>query len=292
LKKAELLFESYNMVIEESFNKIFANKKEDVLEVDDSYFSQVVDEDLRKWAKAPMEELDGLSPDEYFGSISDIKQLLELFKLGAKMCDTSLPRTLVDRMASYNEVAEDELLKLATDRSVQRDDEKLASSLMAISVLGEWKTERAVVPLMKLAEDLEFESNMNDEIVLDRVIETLALIGRAAVPAIVDRLNSLEDFGVLDEYFLMCLTKIEAKTLDKDAYEAVYRCLKNSFLRMKNKGFGAICLGDFGDGRAIPALRGYVQKNRDSIDFETYCDINSAVIRLGGNMDDIKIDFA
>lgn len=293
MEKAELLFESYNMVIEESCNKIFMNEKEeDILKIDEDHLYEIVDEDLEKWGKAPMQELDGLSPDEYFNSISEIGQLLELFKLGAKMCDMRLPNSLIDRIASYNEVAEDELLKLATDRCVQSNEEEIFSSLMAICVLGEWRTERAVGPLIKLLGNLEIETNMNDEIVLEKVIDALALIGGAAVPAIVDRLNSIEDFGILDEYLLTCLTKMEAKALDKDVYDTVYRCLKNSFLRMSNKAFGAICLGDFGDGRAIPALKGYVQKNMGSIDYETYCDIQSAVIRLGGNMDDIKIEFA
>ncbi|GAE89455.1 HEAT repeat domain-containing protein [Acetivibrio straminisolvens] len=292
MKKAELLFESYNMVIEESCNRIFMNGEDDILKIGEDRLSELVDEDLKKWAKAPLKELDGLCPDEYFKSISDIGQLLELFKLGAKMCDMHLPHSLIEKIATYNGVAEEEMLKLATDRSVQNNDEELVSSLTAISILGEWKAERAVGPLMKLAENLEVGINMNDEIVLEKVIDALAQIGGEAVPVIVDRLNSIEDFGILDEYLLTCLTKIEAKALDKDVYDTVYRCLKNSFLRMKNKAFGAVCLGDFGDGRAIPALKGYILKNMESIDYETYCDIHSAVIRLGGNMDDIKINFA
>lgn len=292
MEKAELLFESYNMAIEESCNRIFMNEKEeDILGIDDDGLSEIVEESVKKWADAPMGDLDGLSPDEYFKSILDIEQLMELFKLGAKICDMRMPQSLIDKIASYNETAEDELLKLATDRSLHKDEEEVFSSLMAICILGEWKTQRAVEPLMELAGSLKVRSNMNDEIVLEGVIDALAMIGGAAVPSIVDRLNSSEDFGILDEYLLTCLTKIDAKTLDETAYDNAYRCLKNTFLRMSDKSFGAICLGDFGDGRAIPALKGYVQKNRDTIDYETYCDISAAVIRLGGNMDDIKIKF-
>ena len=47
-------------------------------------------------------------------------------------------------------------------------------------------------------------------------------------------------------------------------YDVVYACIKDTFIKMDDKIIGAICIGDLGDGRAIPFLRGYVEKNMDS----------------------------
>jgi len=56
---------------------------------------------------------------------------------------------------------------------------------------------------------------------------------------------------------------------------------------MSNKVLGAACLAAYGDGRAIPALRGYIEKNRNTIDSVTFFEIKGAIEKLGGNADDL-----
>lgn len=288
MEKAESLFESYNMAIEGSYNKVFMdNKAEDLLKIKEDCFLESIDVELKKWADTPMEELEGISPDDYFKSISSFEQLIELFKLGSKLCDKDLPDSLLERLKSFGTSAVDELLKLALDPSLLHSDEEMFISLMAIRIFGRWKVERVVDPLINLLLSLDF----NNEIAIEEITEALIFIGNASISSIVDRLNGVEDVGPLDEHLLGCLIRIDLKELDKTGYDTVYRCIKNAFLKMSNKAFGAICLGDFGDGRAIPALRGYVERNRDTIDYQTYSEIKGAVIRLGGNMDDINISF-
>jgi len=85
--------------------------------------------------------------------------------------------------------------------------------------------------------------------------------------------------------------KIGVNVKDRSLYDSIYRTIKSTFLKMENKIFGAICLGNFGDGRAIPVLRGYIEKNRNTIDFETFLEIKSSIYRLGGNIDDIDVHF-
>ena len=70
--------------------------------------------------------------------------------------------------------------------------------------------------------------------------------------------------------------------------EPVYRCLKNAFQSMDNKLIGALCLKSYGDGRAVPSLRGYLEKNRGKVDQETFNEIISVIRSLGGSIDGLQ----
>ena len=69
--------------------------------------------------------------------------------------------------------------------------------------------------------------------------------------------------------------------------DSVYKLLKNSFLRMENKILGASALSEYGDGRGIPVLRGYIEKNLQSIDRETFYELKKSIEILGGSTEDL-----
>lgn len=288
LDSAKLVFESYNMVVEGSYDKVFSsNRPEDLLKIKEESVLQYLIEDLKRWAQTPINDLGGVSPFDYFQSINNLKHLMDLFRLGSKLCDKDLPDPLLQRLKDFKHEALDELMKLALDLSLLRDEEEMFASLMAIKIMGKWKIEAAVSPLIGLLSSLDSE----DEIIIEEVYNTLIAIGDASISGIANRLNEIDRVSLADEYLLGSLVKISINSVDKTTHDMIYRCIKNTFNKMDDKVFGAMCLGDFGDGRAIPTLRGYVQKNRDSIDYETYCEIRAAVHRLGGNMDDLNISF-
>ena len=60
---------------------------------------------------------------------------------------------------------------------------------------------------------------------------------------------------------------------------------------MTNKIYAVICLMEYGDGRAIPMLKGYVNRNKHSIDRDLFYEIMSAVQNLGGDISDIEDPF-
>nr|WP_010245778.1 HEAT repeat domain-containing protein [Acetivibrio cellulolyticus] len=284
MEKAEILFESYNMAVEESYNKIFmSNKSHELLNIEDETIRQHLAGDLEKWASTPMIELDGISPEGYFKSIADMAQLVELFKLAAQLCDNDIPDPLNDRLKTFNEDAVNELLALAADKSLLCDDDDQIISLMAIRTIGKWQSVSSLEPLIKLM----FELEEDNEIVVEEICGTMIQFGSGAANRIIEILDESSDIGNLEEYLLDTLVKIGFTIKDKSLYDLIFRTIKSVFNKMDNKLFGAICLGNFGDGRAIPALRGFVEKNKNSIDYETFLEIKSSVHRLGGNMDDI-----
>ncbi|NLM15175.1 MAG: hypothetical protein GX218_04890, partial [Clostridiaceae bacterium] len=46
--------------------------------------------------------------------------------------------------------------------------------------------------------------------------------------------------------------------------------------------------GDYGDGRGIPVLKGWLDRNPAFQDNQTISEILSAIKRLGGEIDDIR----
>jgi len=287
LEKAEILFESYNMAVEESFNKIFTeNKSHDLLNIEDENIKQHLAADLEKWANTPIGELDGISPADYFKNIEDIAQLLELFRLAAKLCDNDIPDPLTDRLKAFYESAVNGLLELITDESILYNDEDQIISLMAIRTIGKWKAASSLEPLIKLLDSIREDS----EIVVEEICGALVQLGENSANRIIEILSE-SSINSLEEYLLDSLVKIGITIKDRNLYDKIFRTIKSTFNKMENKIFGAICLGNFGDGRAIPALRGFVEKNKNTIDYETFLEIKSSVHRLGGNMDDIEIRF-
>ena len=89
------------------------------------------------------------------------------------------------------------------------------------------------------------------------------------------------------EYVIIALTEVgRVKPSD-----SIFLCLRECFRKMERKVIGAICLGDYGDGRAIPALKGFIDRHSDHIDRQLFYEILSSIKRLGGNVSDIHDPF-
>lgn len=288
MEKSEILFESYNMALEESFNEIFmSNKSHELLNVEDEKVRKHLEKDLEKWANTPNPSIGGITPKDYFDSITDLDKLMELFKMAAELCDDDIPKPLLDKLYTFGDDAVNRLLDLASDDKLLYDDEEQIIPIMAIKTIGKWKTVNALEPLIKLI----YEISEDNEIIIEEILGTMIQMGQSAASRIMEILNESNSIGNLEEYLLDTLVKIGVTVKERNFYDMIYRTIKGTFNKMENKLFGAICLGNFGDGRAIPVLRGYVEKNINSIDYETFLEIKSSIHRLGGNIDDIDIRF-
>jgi hypothetical protein len=129
--------------------------------------------------------------------------------------------------------------------------------------------------LYRLSEDEEnFVEEIND---------ALVDIGKPIIEPVMTLLNGLDKIEYLDEYVLNALVRVGKNNKD----DSIFRCLKSAFSKMEDKLLGALCLGDYGDSRAIPALRGYIEKNRSLLDKATFMEIAAAIKKLGGNIEDL-----
>ena len=60
---------------------------------------------------------------------------------------------------------------------------------------------------------------------------------------------------------------------------------------MDHKVIASICHGDYGDGRAVPLLKGYLDRHVHEIDRQFFYETLSAIKRLGGDITDIEDPF-
>lgn len=281
---SEVFFESFSMAVEAAYDAYFRIAEKDILKGLHSNEKElggyVLNESIR-WAGTPLGELNGMTPAEYIGSVNELDELVRMFREGAVVCDADLPAIFLDRLRSFGSAAVEALMDLCRDIfRTDGDETSLTAPIMAVQVLGGWKAPEAVGVLIGM---LDYEGGASD-LVHEKVRAALISVGGPAVESMLAAIESKDPDSPQAEDLVMALSDAARGS----GSEAVYRCLKSAFLNMDNKAIGAYCLGNYGDGRAIPALRGYLIKNSGNISRETYLDIISAIKRLGGSAEDLE----
>ena len=283
--KAESIFKNYNKAIKRAYEKALSDMSNDEDKNGSKQAKENLDEcvrhELAEWENTPADEINGITPLEYFNGINDFEELIDLFKAGAVICDDDLPEALLNKLKSFGDEAVEYLMQLAFDKECQNlnEDESLIA-LNAIKVLGVWKSDKAVGKMIDMLFTL---SEHEDELFMESIRESLVNIGLPSVDPVIGQLEAAQSFTDAHEYLMMALADIGAQNKS----DKIYRCLKNVFLKMSNKVLGAACLATYGDGRAIPALRGYIEKNKNTMDSVTFFEIKGAIESLGGNADDL-----
>ncbi len=282
MDKAEPVFNSFNTFMSESFEKLIEEQLNNLSakEVENNLgeITYRLKEFEEIWYRTPINELGNITPKQYFEDKEDLNELVDIFKQGALICDENLPQGFLNKLKSFGSKVEEILIRLATDENLI-DTENYLIPVMAMKTLGEWKTTEGIKPLIQLI--LRCENK--PEIIKESIWNTLDKIGTEAIYPIIECLNTSDKINDPHEYLLLALARIGVQNRS----DTIFKCLKGTFVKMENKIYGAICLGEYGDPRAIPALRGYVEKNISTIDKDLFYEIKSAVIKLGGNMNDM-----
>ena len=127
------------------------------------------------------------------------------------------------------------------------------------------------------------------DFVADSIAGYVEAFPNVSVPYIIDKIESNTDTGLEGPFedLVIILSRIGKNAPS----EEIYLTLKHAFRYMKNKIYAVICLMEYGDGRAIPMLKGYVNRNKDTIDRDLFYEIMSAVQNLGGDISDIEDPF-
>ncbi|MCX7921063.1 MAG: hypothetical protein N3B21_03435 [Clostridia bacterium] len=282
MRNADILFESYNMVVEESYNKIFesCSKEEDILKIKDESIVEHLKKDIDIWEDVPISDLNGMSPRAFIESIEGYEAVVELFLLGAKLTDRDLPEIFLEKLRSYGDKAIEKLVEFATDNSMISNEDTVYIPVMAVRILGKWKVENSVGKLIKTLYNCEEDS----ELIMEEIVDAFVSIGEASIEPILHKVENAGNIGYVEEYLLNALSILGKKYKS----DKLFKCLKSAFLGMDNKVLGAVYLGEYGDGKAIPALRGYIEKNIRHIDYETFAEIKATIQKLGGDISDLN----
>ncbi len=279
----KIFFDSYAHAMEAAYDACIKINEGDMakgFDAEDEKLGTFLKNGYEKWLAAPVEKLGGKTPKEYVDAVGSLDELREMFIYGAVVCDDELPEVFLNRLKSFGEEAEKLLVGIARGELHKTGEESLLAQVMAISVLGRWKAAGSAGPMIHII----YSGSEADELIFEAVRDALINIGAPSIDMIIRALESEHGFGAADEYLLMALSEVgRSNRSDK-----VYNCLKNAFLQMPQKTVAADSLAKYGDGRAVPAIRGFLRKNASQLDKDTFYDLASAVRHLGGSTDDLK----
>ena len=289
--KAQILVESYNAYISESFNNI-EDKLIDKGQINENDLMKKLSfKFMRGWQTQVLEPIEK-TPKEYIKEINDKEEILWLFDYFSKNSIDFNPEILMKKVYSLPDVLE-ELSKrldagiagkdLSCPEEFDQDDNVqlnvISCSIVAFENLPEEKKSEAAGIL------LEFMNSFhpNNDFLFENVAKTLFNMGDEAHRKIVEAVNAADKITIKEEFLLNYLCDIE----DSKKTDEIYYCLKNAFRKEGNKMLTGIFLGEYGDGRAIPVLRRYAMSNFGKVSDDEYYSIVAAIEKLGGIIDDL-----
>jgi len=224
---------------------------------------------MQDWADTPLEELDGITPSEVIKNMEEFKDVFDLFIYMVENADDEIPDIIIGKLGTFEKEAVPALAALADTCLVEHDSGNKFTE--AVSSLGKLKSTGAVHALI----DLAYKANNND-VYLDHIEEALRNAGPCTIEPILEVLEGKE-IGKAEEMLLYVLAFTGASQRD----DRIYKMLRMAFRTMENKLPAVICLNVYGDGRAIPMLKGYLERNR-KIEKNLFFEIIGTIRNLGG----------
>lgn len=280
--EAETFFDSYSLAEAAAYDTYLkiaeGNLSKDCPKNDDT-IEVYLQKEIGKWLSTPLEMPIDMTPVAFLDTISGLEQLTEMFICGAVKCDDALPEIFLDKFRDYGEDAINSLLGIIARWQADCSEEMMLVAVMAVKVLGEWKSSSVAEPLIQALGT----GGDTRELMLETVRDALISIGESALESILSALDQGHHSQTTIEYLIMALSAIGRE----NPSDRIYKSLRNVFTQMSNKIAAASSLADYGDVRAIPALRGYLEKHIHLIDTQTFHEIVSAIRRLGGKTDDL-----
>ncbi len=295
-KQAQMLFAEYNHELARIYEEIIAGftNESDFGSMDfQSMLQNEVFNSMQSWFSKSIDGLEEGTPEGFFDSLLSLDDTMEVFLLAATMVDGDLPDPLMMRLGAFGEPATAKLLELALaglwEKEVGQEDNDFRDSILpnmaALRVLGLWNIEAAIDPAL----DRFAAIPTPDEFIAEAMRDFLTAFGTPVVPRLISRLDAACESGVVgpDEYLLIALTQIGSD----NQTEEIYQCMRRVFRAMEHKVIASVCLGDYGDGRAVPLLKGYLDRHIHEVDRQFFYETLSAIKKLGGDIRDIQDPF-
>ncbi|MBO4636625.1 MAG: hypothetical protein J5685_05700 [Clostridiales bacterium] len=255
------------------------------------------EEQTRNMENEPDELLGGESMNEFFSYMS-VDELTEVLEYAAVNLDRGVPSSVVtalagkrdedlERVAEYcattikeSAWTQDELSDENT--LFEMEFQKVRACFEVLAQMGDGSSVPYVIERF-------MSYDQTQEFVADSIATYLERFPGITVPLIIDTLKEHEEDGLTGpcEDLVIILTAI-----GKDnASEEIYSALRTAFRWMKNKIYAVICLADYGDARAVPMLKSYINRHQDTIERDLFYEMMSAIQNLGGDIEDISDPF-
>ncbi|HHW90342.1 MAG TPA: hypothetical protein GX745_05530 [Clostridiales bacterium] len=232
---------------------------------DEDEISQAVADAYEEWLNHSYQELNGLSPRQYFANIDDPKALMDML-IGYSICNEEIPSVLLDRIVEVQGAT-----PYLTDILKRQKNDEL--TMYAINILNEMSSEEPF--------DIYIDWIFNPEIdkdLRDIAAEVLAENALRVKDRVVNKLKDA-DFSS-KEYASDILVRCP-----KD--ERIFNLLKELFLSAVNYQLYANYLGQYGDERAVKLLL----EAAKTCDYISFLEIRNAVEQLGADFG-VERDFS
>ncbi len=269
--------ESYNLAIDTGFNSYLdehATSENCEIKVDEE---KLIADIEHKWLNTKLPELDNQTPGDYIGAISNLDGLVEFFIEIASVSDVGVPDLLIERLKEHGKPAAGKLFDFVKNWLESKDPGKVLAVSQAVYAIGCLRFEEYKEKLIGLLLEC-FKDDLISEAVCAAIVEYDVTI----LEDLMKTFHGTQQPEV-QEHLLTCVAEISRENQSDE----VFYFLKNAFRVVSNLKLAVEVLGDYGDGRAIPLLRGYILKNVKELDKSTFNHIRAVIKKLGGDIDDL-----
>lgn len=291
-EKLEFLAESLAKVINKQIDQFAKSNKKLLKSIKNSMNPDVITDlmmasstqsskAMEEWEETSFAKLGNMTPIQYFDSMNSVDDIVKLISLFEEKNGGIVPSGLYDRISSLDDSFSDGLLSFL--QSIKLVESKSFNSIQraAFRIAHIVASPKFTDVLLSFISQLDNEESDDETFML--VTDVIEDIGEPALEPLINIVESTEKKGRLYEYLILTIGRIATDNKS----ERIYRLLKDYFRKSENKVHGADALAAYGDGRAIPAIRGYVERNLDNLSEWEYTQFRDAVIQLDGNMDDL-----
>jgi len=264
----------------------------------EEYLQQEAKEETEKAKKVlesePDEKLGGKSLREYFDGLT-LEEKEEALEYSAVTLDCGVPESLIASLAAEDRESVREYCSTVIGNSAWTEDElddqdklfeieyqKVKACLDVLIAMKEFCFVQAVL-------DRFMSYHQTKEFVAESIKDYVVSAAEVSVPILMNIIEeNLEDGleGPSEDIVIML-----AEIGMAQPSEEIYQTLRHAFRAMKNKIYAVICLAEYGDDRAVPLMKNYINRHQDSIDRDLFYEMMSAIQKLGGDISDINDPF-
>jgi len=277
MNKNAIVSESYNKAVEAGFNSFLeehATSQNCEIKVDEEKLIAEIEE---KWLNNEIAEIGNITPNEYIRSLVSLEALVNFFINIASISDVGVPDILTDRLKEYGKPAADMLFSLIKESSVSQDQNMRLAIPQAVYAIGCIRIDEYKNKLISLLVD-----SCKDEMISEAICAAISEYDDTILEDLIKAFNASNQV-LVQEHLFICVSEI-SKNYRSDE---IFYFLKNAFKVLANLKLSVEVLGDYGDGRAIPLLRGYILKNIKEIDKATFNHMRAVIKKLDGEIDDL-----
>jgi len=277
MDKNAIVSESYNKAVEAGFNNYLeehATYENCEIKIDEEKLIAEIEE---KWLDKELSEIGNTTPREYIESLVSLEELVELFIEIASESDVGVPDSLVDRLKEHGKLAADMLFDFVKESWDSKDQRKSFAISQAVYTIGCLRCDEYKQKLISLLID-----SCKDEMISEVICAAITQYDDTILEDLISTFHAT-DQASLQEHLLTCVAEISKEHKSDE----IFNFLKTAFRVVSNLKLTVEVLGDYGDGRAIPLLRGYILKNIKEMDKATFDHMRAIIKKLGGEINDL-----